>query len=62
VLWYLSNLCRILGVDLEQVAISNIEKLRKRYPDGFVKGGGIRESLDKVMDHYDETLRNLGPE
>jgi NTP pyrophosphatase (non-canonical NTP hydrolase) len=43
VLWYLSNLCRIHGVDLQHVAENNLMKLKRRYPDGFVKGGGIRE-------------------
>lgn len=42
VLWYLSNLCRVRGVSLERVAANNIAKLQKRYPEGFVKGGGIR--------------------
>jgi NTP pyrophosphatase (non-canonical NTP hydrolase) len=42
VLWYLSNLCDTLGISLERVAANNIRKLEKRYPDGFVKGGGKR--------------------
>jgi len=43
VLWYLANLCRVRGVDLQRVAENNLEKLRRRYPDGFVKGGGVRD-------------------
>ena len=35
VLWYVSNLARLAGVDLEDVAAMNIEKLKKRYPEGF---------------------------
>ena len=35
VLWYLSNLARLAGVSLETVAAANIEKLKKRYPEGF---------------------------
>ncbi len=42
VLWYLTALCRSRGVSLERVAEWNLEKLRIRYPDGFVKGGGNR--------------------
>ena len=34
-LWYLSDLCETLDMNLECVAIENIEKLKKRYPDGF---------------------------
>jgi NTP pyrophosphatase (non-canonical NTP hydrolase) len=43
VLWYLANLCFALEIDLQRVAEENIKKLRARYPDGFVDGGGIRE-------------------
>ena len=43
VLWYLANLCRVNGIDLQQVAEANLVKLKKRYPNGFVKGGGVRE-------------------
>jgi len=35
VLWYLTTLCTALDIFLEQVLEGNIEKLRKRYPDGF---------------------------
>ena len=42
VLWYLSQCASIVGLDLEEVAIENIEKLKARYPSGFVGGGGVR--------------------
>lgn len=42
VLWYLTDLCSQRGVNLQQVAEANIAKLRRRYPEGFVSGGGIR--------------------
>lgn len=35
VLWYLSNLADSAGIDLDDIAEWNIEKLKKRYPDGF---------------------------
>lgn len=34
-LWYLTSFCTLIGVDLETVMESNIEKLEKRYPNGF---------------------------
>ncbi len=34
-LWYLSVLAWLIGYTLEQVAALNVEKLRRRYPDGF---------------------------
>lgn len=35
VCWYVAELATGLGVTLEEVMRRNIEKLRKRYPDGF---------------------------
>jgi NTP pyrophosphatase (non-canonical NTP hydrolase) len=35
VLWYIAETCTGIGVTMEEVAKRNIEKLRKRYPDGF---------------------------
>ena len=35
VLWYVAELATGLGVTLETIAQHNIDKLRKRYPDGF---------------------------
>lgn len=35
VMWYLSYLSMILGVDLNSVVQQNIEKLTNRYPNGF---------------------------
>lgn len=34
-LWYLAMFVRTLGSSLSDVASRNIEKLEKRYPDGF---------------------------
>lgn len=42
VLWYLAALATDEGVTLDEVAQLNVEKLQRRYPDGFVKGGGVR--------------------
>lgn len=35
VLWYIAAVATLHGIDLAQAAADNIEKLRKRYPDGF---------------------------
>lgn len=35
VCWYLAITASGLGVDLEDVMRHNVEKLKKRYPDGF---------------------------
>lgn len=35
VLWYVAETAAALGVTLEELAERNVEKLRKRYPEGF---------------------------
>ena len=34
-MWYLAEIADALGVTLEDIARRNIDKLLKRYPDGF---------------------------
>lgn len=34
-LWFLAEYSDSLGVTLEEIAAQNIEKLKRRYPDGF---------------------------
>jgi NTP pyrophosphatase (non-canonical NTP hydrolase) len=41
-LWYLTRLATLEGYSLAEVAEANIAKLDRRYPKGFVPGGGIR--------------------
>jgi len=43
VLWGLAELATALGLNLSDIAAANLEKLRARYPEGFVEGGGVRE-------------------
>jgi NTP pyrophosphatase (non-canonical NTP hydrolase) len=42
VLWYLAAIAEDHGVTLDEVAQTNVAKLRARYPEGFVLGGGVR--------------------
>ena len=35
VMWYVALICTALNINLEDVMIYNIEKLKKRYPNGF---------------------------
>lgn len=35
VCWYVALGCTVLGIDMSSVMERNIEKLKKRYPDGF---------------------------
>ena len=33
--WYLAEVATVLGYDLEDILQANIDKLRKRFPEGF---------------------------
>ncbi len=33
--WYLAEGATAIGMDLEDILVANIEKLKKRYPNGF---------------------------
>ena len=35
VAWYMAEIATVLDVELEDVFVKNIEKLKKRYPEGF---------------------------
>jgi NTP pyrophosphatase (non-canonical NTP hydrolase) len=43
VLWYVTAVANDNNLTLEEIAQANLQKLRERYPNGFVKGGGVRE-------------------
>ncbi len=40
VLWYMSQMCTYLGVNLEEVAKNNLEKIKSRHARGLVSGNG----------------------
>lgn len=42
--WYLAFLCTAIDVSLEEVLIENIEKLKKRYPEGFSELASINRA------------------
>ena len=51
VLWYVAILCEGIGLNMEEVMQKNIDKLKKRYPDGFeversVNRGDAQEAGD----------------
>ena len=43
ILYYVSRALDDFHFNMSEAAGGNIEKLQKRYPEGFVIGGGIRE-------------------
>lgn len=44
VAWYIAETAFALDVELEEVFVKNIEKLKKRYPDGFSKERSINRT------------------
>ena len=44
VAWYLAETATALGVPLEEILRMNIEKLKKRYPEGFDSEKSIRRT------------------
>ena len=40
-LWFVSELCFVIGIELDDVAKENVEKLKKRYPNGFSEKDSI---------------------
>lgn len=41
-LWYVAALCTTAGISLDEVMQANIEKLKKRYPDGFIEHASLQ--------------------
>lgn len=41
VMWYISNLAGMYDIGLKEIAVHNIEKLKKRYPNGFSESASI---------------------
>ena len=44
IVWYLAETATALDVTLEEVLEGNIEKLRRRYPEGFSKVRSVQRS------------------
>ena len=44
VFWYLAETATALGYSLEEIMAANIEKLRRRYPEGFNSERSIHRS------------------
>ena len=42
--WYLAEMATVLDIEMEEIFVKNIEKLKKRYPEGFDK----EKSLNRV--------------
>lgn len=45
-LWYIVNLCRITGIDLEEQLVKNINKLQVRFPEKFSAENAINRNIE----------------
>jgi NTP pyrophosphatase (non-canonical NTP hydrolase) len=43
VMWYIAMICNYFDWDLESILEENIDKLKKRYPDGFTEEKAQRQ-------------------
>jgi NTP pyrophosphatase (non-canonical NTP hydrolase) len=46
IMWYISNLCRLLNINLEEMQQRNIDKLKARFPEKFTKENALNRNLD----------------
>jgi NTP pyrophosphatase (non-canonical NTP hydrolase) len=47
VLWYLAAIATSAGLSLSDVARANVEKLRKRFPDGFSPAASVAKADER---------------
>ncbi len=47
VLWYLTAIADMLGLEMDDVALRNVRKLQARYPDGFDAELSQKRDTDK---------------
>lgn len=46
-MWYIASFCRVFGLDLEQIILTNINKLESRYPEKFTEYYANHRDLQK---------------
>ena len=45
-LWFLAELADVHGLTLDEIARHNIDKLRRRYPEGFSEDASVHRDAD----------------
>lgn len=68
-MWYIINLCTVLGFDLEKILDKNIAKLKTRYPNKFEADKALnrnltseRSILESNVSTWDDILETCTPE
>jgi NTP pyrophosphatase (non-canonical NTP hydrolase) len=65
IMWYISNLCRMLNIDLGEMLQKNINKLKTRYPEkfgeknSFDRESALNRDLDKEREILEGNVRKL---
>lgn len=49
VMWYVGLLCHTLGLSLEEIRQANVEKMHRRYPDGFEIERSVNREAEKEL-------------
>ena len=44
-MWYVANLCNVMNIDMGDCMEANVDKLRRRYPNGFDAERSINKGL-----------------
>lgn len=56
VLWYVAALCSKMEIPMSEVMQANVEKLRRRYPDGYTAEASLKRDewrMQGLQDSYD---------
>ena len=46
ILWYVAAMAGAVGASLDEIGTTNIEKLRRRYPEGFEEARSVNRAAD----------------
>ncbi len=58
IMWYVSNLCRMLNIDMEEMLQRNIAKLKARYPEKFDEIKALNRDLEKEREILEGKYEN----
>lgn len=61
-MWYIAMICNFFNWDMEEVLNENIEKLKKRYPEGFTFKDAQRDGTMIKWSGFDKDEKYIKPE
>lgn len=56
-MWFVSQLCRILNLDFDEILEANLDKLKARYPERFDTELALNRDTEKERDAINESIR-----